>query len=282
LPGTNALTWDAYLCRASDIDDDGWLILQPDTYGQKGSAYHDYAGPLGFIARPLDPEVDADGHVVAGCMMLSAWEGGKQYLIPLADSRIVPNLPAVQKGESIMYGFASNFVRCHLDGSVSIFCTSLGATPGGQTIQWKSSPTGRLYSAPWGKETFDNTGYHLRAFSGARLDLGGVAGMPAPLDALGSYANLQAAAIRLTATLTSIGPAGVPADAVAKATPTLIALQTILPVLNLLATPAVSFVAPPGGGPCTPTPALIAAIATAVATLTGSTAAVPSNSCTVT
>lgn len=277
MPATNALTWDIYIAQASSYDADGYLVIQPDTPGQKGSGSHEYAGGLGVRARPLDPDVDKDGNITQGCVLLVAWEGGQAFTIPLADTRTVPGLPELKKGESCLHGHAANFFRCHEDGSLSAYSTEDG-TATGRSVSYKQGPAGYEWAAPWGRQRLDPTGWHLQTRSGGcSIDMGGIGGMPSPLNNLGGYYRLQAPSVAVKTTLMTVGPTATPVDSVAKATPTLIALGALNAVLTAMEAPG-AFIAPPGGGPCEAGPGLLAALSTAIATLTGAPAAVPTNS----
>jgi len=187
----------------------------------------------------------------------------------------------MQPGETTVYAPGSQACTLYkLDGSVTHMTTTTGLSTG-QTVYERMSPTAFTRLAGWGKETFDATGYHLFTFSGARLDMGGIGGLPAPLSSLGSYAKLSAKMIQIEASIVALGPRAAAADAAAKATPVILALNALNTVLAALLAPG-AYVSAAPGLPAVPGPGLIAAIATAQATLGASPALIPSNSVTVT
>jgi hypothetical protein len=277
MPAAEPLKLELYLSQSTAYDADGYLVAQPDTPGQKGSGSHEVMLPLGLMARQLDPVVDKDGNISSGTPMLAVWEGGQALLMPMSDSRTVPGLPSLKKGETGLHGHASNFFRNHEDGSCSISTTEDG-TATGRSVFYKQGPAGYEWAAPWGRQRLDATGWHLQTRSGGcSIDMGGIGGMPAPLNSLGGYFRLQAPSVIVKTTLMAVGPVGAPADSVAKATPTLAAIAALNTVLAAMQTPG-AFISPPSGGPCTAGPGLLAVLTTAIATLSAAPAAVPSNS----
>lgn len=270
-PQPFTLAWDLYLCALSDLDADGFVQLQPDSYGGQGGDPIEAGCPAGFYARPLDPDTDDDGEILAGCPMLVVSEGGKRITIPLTDKRSVAKLPSLKKGESIQYGPAANGVRCHEDGTISISTTDDG-TPSGQTIYLRVGPKGHYSVGPWGTEKFDANGWHLFTASGVRIDAGGISGFPGPFSGLGAYLRFTAPILRLVGSLIAIGPAGGVSDAVAKAGPAIAALNAIAAALQAAAVPG-AFVSAAPGSPVVLTPPLLAALATAISAV--ATAAAP-------
>lgn len=272
------IQWDLYRSNATELDADGFLIAQPDYPGGKGGQHVEVFHPYGFYSRQLDAATDKTGAISAACPMLVAWHGGEGLAFLGSDLRAVPGLAPLQPGESLFYGPKANFFRCLADGSLSMVCTSDG-TGTGQTIQTTQAPTGHLRMGPWGKETFDVNGWHLRTHSGARIDLGGIGNIPAPLDQFANYAKIAAASIDLRGSIVSIGPTGVVQDPIAKSTPMLIlatAIQQALVAVNALAAAAL-----PTAASTAAATAATAALATLAATLTGAQTTIPATSATV-
>src|SRR6185369_2237217 len=165
------------------------------------------------------------------------------------------------------------FIRCHPDGKISIFTTD-DATPNGKSVYSQVAPTGFTRLGPWGRETFDANGYHLKHVSGARIDLGAIGGFPAPLDAINSYVTISAQSVILDAATVSLGPdngLGMPA---AKATVANAVFTAVSAVLTALKSPS-AFVAP--NGPCSAGPALITAIEAALAEIAAAAETLPSS-----
>ena len=164
--------------------------------------------PYGFVSRPADPVADAGGIPTLGCEVLYGWDGPQGYVLPLGDPRVMAKLPEVQGGESFQYGPTGQFVRCHADGSISLFTTD-DATTDGRSIYLKISPTtGLEYSCPWGRLTFGPNGFHVLHSSGARLDLGAIGGLPGPLSSLSSYAKLEGGIASVKGGAVSVGTDG--------------------------------------------------------------------------
>lgn len=92
------------------------------------------------------------------------------------------------------------------DGSIVL----LTETDDGKTVYLKLGKTGLRFVAPWGSFRFDESGFHLKTQWDARLDLGGVGGLPAPVSDMTSYATLSAKTVKLdgVAMLGTPGPAG--------------------------------------------------------------------------
>jgi hypothetical protein len=187
----------------------------------------------------------------------------------------------MQPAETTVYAPGSQACELFkLDGSVTRMTTEDG-TETGATVYDRMAKDEFTMFARWGKRTFDATGYHLFTFSGARLDMGGIGGLPPPLNSLGSYAKLSARIVQIEGSIVSIGPRAGVADAVAKATPLLLALSALNGVLAALLVPG-AYVSATPGAPAVPGPGLIAAITTAQATLAAAPTVIPSQSTTVT
>ncbi len=188
----------------------GFLGLSVDVDGGQKAGAPPMAPmhPYGFISRPADPVTDDDGLPTLGVEVLYGWDGPQGYVLPLGDPRILASLPEAQPGESFMYGPTGQFIRCHADGSLSMFTTD-DATTDGRSIYLKISPTtGLEYSCPWGRLTFGPNGFHVLHSSGARIDLGAIGGLPDPASALASYAKMEGAVASVRGGLVNIGSDG--------------------------------------------------------------------------
>lgn len=282
--------WDLGVAVLSEYDADGFIGVGLDHYGEKlaGVDPGELHSAYGHLSRPLDPEVDNQGNVPPGrgCNAWYAWEGSQLHVKFGSDPRVIQNLPTLQKGESLDHGAANNFTRYYADGSVATMTTS-DATPTGQSVFTKLAPSGRSHQGPWGQETFDPNGYHLRTASGARIDMGGIGGLPAPLSAIGSYFIAAAASCKLRSSIIALGPDAGVFDPVAKSTPTLAVLNafsTVLAALKIAATggPSGGLASASPGSPVVATPDLGAAITAAIAAVAAAAATLPSASTTVT
>lgn len=224
--------------RLTEYDDDGFLGVQIDADGtatdgapELGAQVAPFEAltPYGFNARALDPQVDGAGQVSSGALSLTFWEGARGYSLQLHDPRLMPALARCEPGESVQYGCRNNFIRCHEDGRVSVMCTDDG-TEDGKTIDSTVAPDGFSWRGPWGAMRHNEMGFWYRHVSGARMELGGVAGAPAPLDAVRSSFRIDAdlATIKSQAVQLGLGTF-MPA---AKATPTVAADAALLSALQ--------------------------------------------------
>lgn len=195
--GFIGIAWELGTVRGTTFDDDGFPMVQPDAYGDEPRVdAYELHHPFGFFSRPLDPEVDEDGQIRVGCSLFRGTLGDEQFAWLAGDPRSTPILPNCGKGESIQYAAFGNTIKCHVDGRISLW-TSTDGTPEGQGVFWQIGPEGISWEGPYGRGRHDLSGYHVIDRSGARLDLGGVAGLPAPLSALSSYAKISAAMVHI-------------------------------------------------------------------------------------
>jgi len=273
---------EKYLVQATDVDADGFIVTQPDGYGEQGCGWHEAVSPYGFMGRALAPDVDQDQNITAGALQLAFIDGGNWLTLHLTDRRVIAGLPLVQPGESMQYGAKFNFVKCRADGGVQMFTTTDGTGAGSSCFlgitRGASGNLGRRGEGPWGREFFDETGWHVQTTSGATLHMGGLGGMPSPMDQLASCIVAAAAMVQVESSVIALGSGGV-FDPAAKSTPTLILMTQIAACFSALA--AGGLVAPSGGGPCVPNATFGAALTTLQATLAGAQTALPSTAVTV-
>lgn len=258
---------------ASRFDKDSFIGVMPETFGPNSSVgaielFHTY----GFASRPVD--MDQSG----ACGLMSDTDGPTGYSFLLNDGRIQSKLPEIKPGESFQYGPTGNFFRAHVDGSLSMFTTDMG--PKQQSVYFQVKPNAFRQVSPWGSIQFDGNGYHLKHVSQARIDLGAIAGLPPPLNALSSYVTLSAALINIEGTMVSLGANTGLHEPVAKGNTTYALFQALSAVLSALALPA-AFISASPGSPCVPDPALLAAIATAESAIAAASVTLPSGSVTV-
>lgn len=201
---------DIVVAHSSTVDDDGFVGITCDWIGddpgvEEPEAYH----PLGFVAVPMDADLDPTGTIVVnGCTVLRFDEADRVYTMALTDPRAMKNLPNWNKGDGAMYAPSGygNFIRCSYDGTLQ----AKTADANGLDIYLTISPdwsSGRTFYAPWGTEKFDQTGWHLRTQWGAAVDVGGFSD-GGPLAALGmtSSFKVRAAMASLEAQVVKLGP----------------------------------------------------------------------------
>jgi len=102
----NFLDFDIGIAVLSTYDGDKFPGIQIDAYGEKKSGVPPYEqhSPSGFLSRPHDPDTDSNGNPTIGCTVLYALEGGRGHAWVSHDPRVVPILPLLTRGGSVMYG----------------------------------------------------------------------------------------------------------------------------------------------------------------------------------
>jgi hypothetical protein len=236
----------------TDVQIEAGGAVQPGSAGT-GSKADELHFPYGVWGVPPDPVRDAQGRLdkSQSCQVLYAFEGDYLHVWPLEDPRRVKEFPNWKKGEAGQYGPAQNVTRLAADGSISQATTTDG-TSAGDAVFARTAPNGFTWQGPWGRMTFDPTGFHVLCASGARFDLGEVHGLPAPLDALSTYATIQAQMVALESSVTSLGPDTGNSQSAALAPPLTIYLAALAKAVSDLAiatkalasTPAATGVAP--------------------------------------
>jgi hypothetical protein len=254
----------------------GFHAVQVDVFGSRpGMDAWQLSHTYGFLSRPLDPEPDGG----KGCSAFYYRKGTAEGFAWLAnDPRIQDLLPESLPGESFQYGPKGQFIRCHPDGKISIFTTD-DATPNGKSVFQQVAPSGFTRVAPWGRETFDANGFHLKHVSGARIDLGAIAGFPPPLDALNTYFTVSAQMVRIEGATVSIGPAGGAGMPAAKATVTLTVFQSIASALQACSAALTALAGVPANSAAgsAPAAAAVVAVQAAQAAVTAAIATLPSS-----
>lgn len=248
------------------------VLMQGGGAGEPGEVHF----PYGLFARAPDPKRSASGEVEAtGAATALYWvDSYDLHVMPLEDPRAVDRLPTLKQGETCLYAQAGQFIRLHEDGSISLATTDKGGKLEGRPVTLQIGPTGLFFAADWGRLVFDKTGFHAVTTSGARIDLGPISGLPAPLDALSTMAVLKAGTITLDAASVSMGGAGIP-DTVPKYTPLFAYLSALTAQLTTL-TAAVQTLATEGnllGGEALRMPEVQTAIAAATTQVAAVTAA---------
>lgn len=226
--------------RFTDYDANGFLGIQCDAYGEQESGVPacEAKSPYGIYGRPPDPEV-AGPDVVFGAGVLELKDGDESYAFALHDPRLIPGFPQLKKGETVVYGPAFNFTRYHADGRISTMCTS-DLTADGQMVAYEQGPDGWTWNAPWGIQRNDATGFHYRHASGARFDVGGISGVPAPLGAASSYWKLEAFLVSIKGVTVQLGTGAYEPAAKALVTLSVLAAQAAADTAQAAANAAVA------------------------------------------
>lgn len=159
---------------------------------------------VGFCSRPSKPKA---GKSAAQCVVLKTSD--RDIAIASQDIRALDLYGNLDHGETCMYGAgpdctAQGRVLIKSDGGVTIFTTS-DNTEAGASVYFRVAPDAFQFVAPWGTVKFDATGFHVLHASGANLHLGGIYGMPAPLDQISSYIKLGAGTVQAESSAMSHG-----------------------------------------------------------------------------
>lgn len=267
-----------------DLEDSGTALIKvtlfrgrnPDTEPEKKSAR---AKGQQILAR-IDPE--KDDIPPDGCQVIVAVPAGRSSVPGAAvilkavrpDAKFVP---LRSPGEKVTFGPASNFTRMHADGSISLF-TRTEDTDDGKSVYLQVRPDGFRLVHPHIKVIYDATGAHVTHSSGARIDLGAIGGLPAPLDALNSYVKLSAKLVSIEGSAINLGTAAGIATPPARSDQTLIALSAISTAAAVIAAQIGAASTMPGPGA-----ALIAtAMGNLITALSAVTPLLPSTSTMVT
>lgn len=144
----------------------------------------------------------------ASCQAIRLKRGDRDIIFATRDLRSSSIYGNLKPGETCVGASdAASQARAlfKLDGSASLITTD-DNTPTGNSVFLRLSPTAFQVVAPWGTIIFDATGFHVKTASGARLDLGGIFGLPAPFNALTSYAKLSAGTVKCDGTQVLLGP----------------------------------------------------------------------------
>jgi hypothetical protein len=96
------------LCQAvtSEYDEDGFLLIFHDAYGEKKAGVHpgEAHWPGGLFFRPRDADADNNANHGLGNTVWQTWEGNQSHIEIGSDPRAVPKLPRLKKGGSGLYG----------------------------------------------------------------------------------------------------------------------------------------------------------------------------------
>ncbi len=242
---------------------------------------------VGFSSRPSKPDAGK-----AACQAVVVRRGQIDAAFASRDIRCQKIYGNLKDGETCIWaggvdGLAQARVLLRQDGSCTMYTTDSN-TELGKSVYFRVHPERRDFVSPWGTEKFDLNGYHLRTKSGARFDLGPIAGLPSPFDAFGNVASIQANMISLEAAAVMLG-AAVGQDAVALSTFTnasLTALQVEVAALGvwcatLQAALLVGGLTPiVGGAMVTPTAALAATMTAGALTVAAQAVLIPAKSVT--
>jgi len=262
--------FDIQNVASTSVDENGFLSLVPDAYGEKGGPVHEGLHLGGLWHCPLDPVTDPKSNAPdasRSAQMLTIGVGSERLAIPLHDVRTVPLLPLGKKGETALYSAFGSFTRHRADGAIVHATTDKGGyANGGTAVVDATTPEHHTRYGPWGVEVFDTSSYRLRHVGGASFGIGYAGGLAPGSD---TYAIVSADTIFLRGT-TIIGDPD-SAGAVAKAEELTEIMALVATALTALQA-SVAATTTGGGGSAAPVAAAVAAIATmleSISTLSG-------------
>jgi hypothetical protein len=222
------------------------------------------------LYRGRDPKSEHTPGAAQGTQILARNSGGD--VVPAAGSQVYVARPAGFDGPGCWCIIANpgapvapvqpaeggTFFTRGLDGTISFGTTSDG-TKDGTLVQFQIKRDGFLFMGPFGKISFDRGGFHLLHFTGARLDLGGIGGLPSPIDQLATYATLSAAITKIQASALVLGPDAGVSDNVAHSTSVVAAIEAIAAQVDLMqaAFDVVSAILGAAAGPVLSSPAIL-------------------------
>lgn len=153
----------------------------------------------GFASMPAPPTPGQPG-----CQAVKIRQGNNSACIASRDLRNNGIYGNLKPGEACLFApGAQGRVICKSDGAITQLTTD-DNTPTGNTVLSRLSPIERRFYAPFGQEWQDTTGYHLRTWHGASIDMGGL-GLPAPFDIYKSSIRISADMINLDAAVLTLG-----------------------------------------------------------------------------
>lgn len=233
-----------------------------DTYSDNSEWYQH----VGFVSMPPNPEAGK-----SAATTVTVEDGGRDVVIASQDLRGLELYGNLKPGDACVYSAGLDGTKqaktlWRGDGAITTYTTE-GNIAGGRAIYFRTgpgvdvatgAPDGFSWAAPWGTMKFDWTGFHIVLESGAEFHLGGITGLPAPLDQIGTYCRIQSATMTTSSSNQSLGAGpGLPLASAPGVLAALTAIQTALTALQA----AVAAV-PSGTGPAAAaTPALIASAA---------------------
>lgn len=97
---SDVIEFDIGTALYTAYDDDGFLTVQIDAYGgqQSGVIPYEVHSPHGLLTRPHDPDDDGE------CQVLYGLEGGRGHAWFCSDPRVIPYIPQITKGGTVLYG----------------------------------------------------------------------------------------------------------------------------------------------------------------------------------
>jgi hypothetical protein len=143
---SNGLVWHLHQVTLSENDDNGFIGVQFDAFGEQESGMPtvELHHAFGFRSMARDPDVDSDGEIKQGCQVQIAEDGDERHAWLAGDARFIASLPRGTKGGSHQYGVTANGAKgvsfASFDGdtgSYTLYCPEFsgsGAVSGAHMI----------------------------------------------------------------------------------------------------------------------------------------------------
>lgn len=162
---------------------------------------------VGWASRPSKPTKGK-----AAAQAITMQRGNRDVCIATQDVRCLEIYGNLKPGETAAFaagedGLSQGRTLWKDDGSITHYTTHNNRADG-RSVYTRTAPDGIEWVAPWGTLRFDATGFHVRHISGAEFHLGGIGGLPFPLDQLNSYVSMSAGMIKQSAAIQSNGIGG--------------------------------------------------------------------------
>jgi hypothetical protein len=164
-------------------------------------------GPIGYCARP--------SKAIAGqssCQAVAIKGGSRDALVAFRDTRAQEIYGNLSEGDVCIYsmgpdGSGTSKLSVKGDGSIILSTERPGTAPieGNVGVYLRLDRDKLEFRAPWGRMTFDNTGFTVVCQNGAKFNLGGVTPAFGAAVGLSSYCNIHAQTINL-AGICNLGP----------------------------------------------------------------------------
>lgn len=172
--------------------------------GEMQSSQAELWGAPGIISVPALPASTANNTDAAQALYFN--RNSQNIVFAVRDTRTQLQAGNINPGETCVYSPVGQG-RCLIkaDGSVTLVTTD-DNTPNGNNIAFTISKDGLFFKAPFGKMTFDATGFHVANSSGARIDLAGTAA-PGPLAAVvGNSVTITTGSFTVNSGSINLGP----------------------------------------------------------------------------
>lgn len=191
---------------ATEIADNGSLTAQTGDVisNEVTSDQAEIWGCLGLASRPAKPVA---GKSSAQCIKING--GDRDACIAWRDTRGQDIYGNLGPGDTVLYapgpeGEGQAKVCLKGDGAITIHTTN-DNTESGKGVYLRLDPNKLEFRAPWGRITFDASGFTVLCANGAKFNLGGVTPAFGAACGLTSYCNISAQTINCNG-ICNLGP----------------------------------------------------------------------------